>query len=98
MMLSALQKYILVECLTAEEKILRGKLLKYYNNKKNKPKIKDQRDIISKSLNKLIEKGLIIGYGKRTAEKWFFTFIQLTPQGKKKAMEIFKSKQQKLFK
>ena len=98
MKLSALQKYILMECLTADEKILRGKLLKYYSNKKNKPKIKDQRDIISKSLNKLIEKGLIVGYGKRTAEKWFFTFIQLTPKGKKKAMEIFKSKQQKLFK
>lgn len=105
MRLSLLQKYILMECLTADEKILRGKFREYYlpsrqagKNEKNKPKLKDQADIVNKSINKLIDKGLLVGFGKRTAEKWFFTFVKLTPQGKRKAMEIFKSRQQKLFK
>jgi hypothetical protein len=98
MKLSALQKYILIECLTTSEKMLRGKFREYYQNKKNKPKLKDQNDIVNKSINKLIDKGLLVGFGRRTSEKWFFTFVKLTPKGKKKSMEIFKSKQQKLFK
>ena len=97
MKLSALQKYVLMECFAADEKILRGKLLNYYYNKKKKPGKKDQMDIISKSLNRLIDKGMVVGYGKRTAEKWFFTFIKLTPKGKAKARQIYREKQQKLF-
>lgn len=97
MRLSSLQKYILMECLGARDKVLRGKLLDFYKNKRGKPSKKDRIDIISKSINRLIDKGLLTGYGKRTAEKWFFTFVKLTPQGKKAALRIYKEKQQKLF-
>lgn len=97
MKLSALQKYILMECYRVPDKMLRGKLIEYYKNKKKKSKKKDQLDAINKSVNKLIDRGLLIGYGKRTAEKWFYTFIKLAPAGKKKARGIYLARQQKLF-
>jgi hypothetical protein len=92
-----------MECLGAREKVLRGKLLDFYKKRKGKertrafPTKKDQIDIISRSINRLIDKGLLTGYGKRTATKWFFTFVKLTPQGKKAALKIYKARQQKLF-
>lgn len=99
MKLSKLQKYILLEAYATKDKLLRGKLLDYYKTKKNKkkkPNKKDQINIIHRSINRLIDRGLMIGYGKRTREKWFYTFIRLSPQGKATAKKIFLDKQQKL--
>ena len=96
MRLSALQKYILIICLQSKDKVLQSKLTEYYLNRKSKPKLKDQITVIHKSINSLIDNGALIGYGKRTKEKWFYSFIKLSPLGKKLILNIYKDRQQKL--
>jgi len=44
----------------------------------------------------LIDRELLIGYGKRTPHKWFVTHVRLTRLGVKKAVEILEQKQIKL--
>jgi hypothetical protein len=50
---------------------------------------------MTKSLERLIDKGLMIGYGRRTPEKWFIDEIRLTDVGKKAARKLL-GQQQKL--
>ncbi len=94
MRLSKLQKYIVVQALEKRGRLAREGLLKFYQP--SAVKLKDQQNIITKSILRLIEKGLLIGYGKRTPEKWFITEIKLTNSGKKQAEKIWRAKQQKL--
>lgn len=96
MRFSQLQKYTLCQALAHKDKLERRKLFEYYKNKNNEPSRTDQLNIITKSCERLIDKGLLVGYGRRTAEKWFFTYFRLTAKGRKKALEIRKQKQQKL--
>ncbi|MFA6533736.1 MAG: hypothetical protein WCT37_01025 [Patescibacteria group bacterium] len=95
MRLSALQRHILRQCFQARKKLSRARLVDFYNNAKNKPKSEDQINIITKSIERLITKGLLVGYGVKTAEKWFIREISLTRAGQKAAREAL-GKQQKL--
>ena len=52
-------------------------------------------ETITKSLERLIDKGLMIGYGRRTPEKWFIDEVQLTPAGRR-AARITLGEQQRL--
>ena len=65
----------------------------YYSHKKTKKEI--VTNDITKSVERLIERELIIGFGKKTARKWFITQVSLTPKGKRTAKTLF-GKQQKL--
>jgi len=95
MRLSILQKYILHQCYLEKKKLNRSRLTKFYNNKKKSPKKEDQINIITKSIERLIERGLLVGYGVRTPEKWFIREIRLTRKGMKIAKELM-GQQQKL--
>jgi len=55
---------------------------------KKKPKKEDQANIITKSLERLIGKGFLIGYGVRTPKKWFIKKIKLTAAGRKMAKKL----------
>jgi len=66
----------------------------FYKTKKTKEKY--QEEIITKSLMSLIDREMLVGYGKRTPHKWFVTHVRLTNKGIKKATEILESKQAKL--
>ncbi len=83
MKLSALQRYILLSGYGEKEKFSRGGLLKFYDKQKRKPKKEDQVNIITKSLERLIEKGFMVGYGVRTPKKWFIKEIKLTAVGQR---------------
>lgn len=73
------------------------KLLRQFYGKQSKPaEDRYQEGIVTNSLERLIDRGLAIGYGRRTPCKWFITHIKLTKQGIKKAIEILESKQRKL--
>ncbi|MDD5043572.1 MAG: hypothetical protein PHD51_02790 [Patescibacteria group bacterium] len=85
---SSLQKYILLQGLNQKGKFSRNILVKFYNNYKRKPKEADITNIITKSLERLIGKGLLTGYGVRTKEKWFIKEIFLTPLGRKSAKKF----------
>ena len=97
MRLSSLQKYILKNLLSSKGKSKRTQLLRFYDKQKNPPKKEDQLGIMTKSLERLIDKGLMIGYGRRTPEKWFIDEVQLTDYGRKAARKLFGQQQRLPF-
>lgn len=78
MRLSHLQKFILLQCLESKT----GRISRTRLNVKNKTKI------ITKSIERLIDKELLVGLGERTKYKWFIKDIKLTMLGKKQAKKL----------
>lgn len=99
MTLSNLQKYILIKGLEgAKNTVTKSVLKKFYAAKKNQPKIEDQLNIITKSVERLIKKGLAKGVGTKTAKKWFVKEVILTKKGLKKAKDLLGQQQELPFK
>lgn len=89
MRLSALQKYILLECSSSRSgRLNRSRLAKFYLKQKKKPKSSLITQIITQSIERLIDKELLVGFGVRTPHKWFIKEIKLTLQGKKQAKRL----------
>ncbi len=89
MRFSPLQRYILLVCLNSKNfKINRVKFSVFYDKQKNKPQSKLQTKIITQSLERLINRELLIGYGTRTPHKWFIKQISLTKKGRREAMKL----------
>jgi len=96
MKLSELQKYILKNCLQQNKaKVSRNVFEKFYDNTKKAPAKKIRANIITKSIERLIDKGLLVGFGEKTQHKLFITQVKLTPKGKK-ATQILFGQQEKL--
>jgi len=93
MRLSKLQRYILVLSLGSKIKKSRKGLEKFYQNQKEKPKNEDVQNIITKSLERLIDSELLIGYGRRTPHMWFIDEIKLTKKGRKQAKKFLGEQQ-----
>ncbi len=93
MRLSHLQKFILLNAYLARGQMKRIQLLKYYDKKRGAPKLEDQQGIITKSLERLIERGVLIGYGRRTPEKWFIESVKLTGKGKRESKKLLGQQQ-----
>jgi hypothetical protein len=82
MRLSSLQKFILLKCADKKDfEIKRGVLLAFYDGEKNPPRENLKNKIITASLESLIDRGLAIGYGRRTPRKWFMSGLKLTNAG-----------------
>ena len=97
MKLSELQKYILKQAWQSESKTAaKGVLEKFYDFDKRKPK--DIISIITKSVDRLIKKDLVAGYGHKTAKKWFISQVRLTTKGRKTARNLFGIQQKLPFK
>ncbi len=91
MKLSNLQKFILLECYNSKTgRINRSRLVHFYDNFKasQKPDKKLQIQIITKSLQRLIDKKLLVGFGERTKHKWFIKDIKITSAGKHIAKQL----------
>lgn len=94
MRLSNLQKFILLECLnsnppTGGNRVARGKLRQFYNKiigKKAKEEM--QEKIITQSIERLIDKELMVGFGERTPHKWYIKEIKLTAKGRRAAKNL----------
>ncbi len=93
MRLSRLQKYILLLLAGARGSLTRKHIESYYKSYKNPPSKEDQQNIITKSIERLIRRGLLIGYGRKTPQKWFIDEIRLTTQGKKEAKKLLGQQQ-----
>ena len=90
MILSRLQKYILKTTLHANKvRVSRNVFEKFYDNIKKAPSKKIRTNIITKSIERLIDKGLLTGFGEKTQYKLFITQVKLTPQGKKTTQNLF---------
>lgn len=85
---SQLQKYILLSAFNQKKLLAREQIRGFYYNYKIKPKKKDQEDAITKSIDRLIGRGMIIGLGYKTSRKWYNKSVKLTPLGKKSAREL----------
>ncbi|HPI67371.1 MAG TPA: hypothetical protein PKZ16_02420 [bacterium] len=91
MRLSNLQKYILLECAeTKKGMISRGRLTGFYDKIKTEKKAKQEiwTKIITQSIERLIDKEFLIGFGERTRYKWFIKEIKLTTKGRKEAKRL----------
>lgn len=88
MKISHLQRYVLGLGYAEKDKFGRGKILRFYDKQKRPPKLDDRVNIVTKSLERLIDKGFLIGYGVRTPKKWFIKEIKLTAAGRKAAKSL----------
>ncbi|MBI2050428.1 MAG: hypothetical protein HYT31_01325 [Parcubacteria group bacterium] len=95
-MLSKLQQFILEACVEGGGAIGRSVVDKNPDKSSSKAQAEHYKQVITASIERLIDRGLLIGYGAKTAEKLFITRIRLTPAGKREALAARKTKQQKI--
>jgi len=108
MPLSGLQKYILKTCYRQKRVLVKGKFEKFYLRAevltkggqfaKIIPSKTEQIKIISRSLERLINKGYAVGYGEKTQYKWFIKEIKLTALGRKLSKKLQGEQTRFLFK
>lgn len=83
MVFSGLQRYILLQAVTSPGRALsRGSLAQYYATAKRRPKPRALANVIARSLDRLIGRGLLVGHGRKTSRKWFIQTVKLTPRGR----------------
>lgn len=94
MRLSALQHSILLAALGSRRtSVPRNDFKHFYDRMEDPPKAEDQQNSITKSLERLIDKGLLIGFGRRTPEKWFIDTVKLTAAGRRAAKRLLGEQQ-----
>ncbi|PIR94297.1 hypothetical protein COT97_02300 [Candidatus Falkowbacteria bacterium CG10_big_fil_rev_8_21_14_0_10_39_11] len=99
MRLSQLQKFILLKGYYRKgQKLSRNVFINFYKNNKSQAKKEMQQKIITGSIESLIDKELLIGYGRRTPHKWFIEQVKLTDKGIKEALKLLGEQKQLPFK
>jgi len=88
MRLSALQKYILKQCFLGNNSKISKKVIENFYSLKT-VKAKNIINDITKSVDRMIIKELITGYGTKTAKKWYIKEVGLSPKGKRLVRAIF---------
>ncbi|HDQ22904.1 MAG TPA: hypothetical protein ENN28_02915 [Candidatus Uhrbacteria bacterium] len=89
MKLSKLQKYILLACFEKKySKLDRKVLLHFYNFYKKKHSRDIMVNSITVSIDRLIKKGLLVGFGEITKEKIFIDKVRLTRLGREIAKKL----------
>ncbi len=88
--LSTLQKSILLQCLDLKGRLQKVLLEEWYAHlgKERAMSYRDAQHTVTKSLERLIDHGLLIGHGVRTEHKWFIHEVRLTPHGRKLAKKL----------
>lgn len=93
-MFSCLQQKILGECMRRRDEIVnRDPMVAYCSEgglKSNRVKT------VTKSLERLIDRGYLVGYGIRTPKKWFIKEVRITRDGTKAYERWLSRKQKKL--
>ncbi|MBI4280929.1 hypothetical protein HY628_01915 [Candidatus Uhrbacteria bacterium] len=88
MRLSGLQKYILKTCLAAGGRLDRQPFEGFYQGSGRAPRSGEQVKIITRALERLIDREMLIGSGLRTPHKWYIKEVKLTAKGRKTAKEL----------
>jgi hypothetical protein len=84
-----LQQYILLQALLKPaQKTGREVFLNFYKKQARPPKAELRAKIISRSLEGLIDKEMLVGYGMRTPHKWFIKDVRLTAKGRAAAQSL----------
>lgn len=88
MMLSRLQKFILIKCYNSKSfRVNRIGFLAFYRDQ-GRAKADMRTKIITSSIESLIDRELMTGYGVRTAHKWFIREVSLTDKGRRVARKL----------
>ncbi|MBI1961667.1 MAG: hypothetical protein HYS45_03120 [Parcubacteria group bacterium] len=95
-MLSKLQQFILEACVEGGGSVSRSVIDKSRDKSSSKAHQEHYKRIITASIERLIDRGHLVGYGTKTQQKLFITKIKLTLAGRKAALEYRKKRQQKL--
>ena len=105
MRLSLLQKYILRTVYEGRlKRFPRDRLVQYHAEERGTSRVaitrkraegNDAVNAITKSVERLIDKELMVGYGVRTPHKWYIHEVGLTAKGKKAAKRL-RGEQQEL--
>ncbi|MFC1598383.1 hypothetical protein ACFL2M_02520 [Patescibacteria group bacterium] len=97
--MSRLQQHILKQAVSHSgrvgRRVDRDVFLRYYSSVKDAPQSSLHAKIITKSLERMIDKELLLGFGYRTRHRWFIEEVSLTPLGRKEARKLL-GQQQKL--
>ncbi len=94
---SRLQRYILTAIVGSRiERFPRRLVNEFYAKQAHRPK--DVEGVITKSLERLIDKELLVGYGRRTPHKWFIEEVRLTTKGRRTARALLGRQTQFAFK
>ena len=97
MRLSSLQRYILLACNDAKgQRRERRGLEQFYDGETERPSEKDVQNAVTRSLERLIDKELLIGYGVRTPHRWYIKEIRLPPKGRRVVKELLAANQTRL--
>lgn len=92
MRLSLLQRFILKNISESRSQAVnRAVFSEFYKTRGVTPA--DMANIITNSLERLIDRGLLVGHGIRTPKKWFIREVRLTPLGKKSARALLGTQQ-----
>lgn len=94
-MFSSLQQRILDECYRRREQVDRQRFASFYGAD-SKVKASDRTKIITQSLERLIDRGFLVGYGIRTPKKWFIKDVRITRLGIKQWEKFLERNQKKL--
>ncbi len=93
MRFSALQQHILKTALEEGGRVGRTLFLRFYDSAESGSKEQLRGKIITHSLERLIDRGYMTGFGHRTKEKWFIDAVELTPLGKRQARLLIAQQQ-----
>lgn len=89
MRLSRLQRFILVESHSRRSSpIAPHEFSRFYQGQKDKPSAKDRQTILTRSIERMIDHELAVGYGRRTPHKWYIEAITLTARGRRLAKSL----------
>lgn len=93
MALSGLQRFILTEVYGSRSpRVLRRAFDAFYGKRSEKPA--EREGTVTRSLERLIDRGYLVGYGRRTPEKWFIEEVRLTALGRRAARKLLGEQQQ----
>lgn len=95
-MLSHLQQYILEECALRGGGISRRLLHSNYQASRSRSRADNYKKIITQSIERLIERGFLVGYGRKTREKLFIDKIRLTAAGRPALAKLRQRQQPRL--
>jgi hypothetical protein len=95
-MVSELQKNILETCLDNGGSCLRLEIENKAGIESSKAQKENIKNIINRSIERLIERGYLVGYGSKTKEKLFITSVRITSFGLKYVKYMRKQSQKTL--
>jgi hypothetical protein len=86
MILSELQRYVLRTAYRYPR--VRVPRQAFADGPRRSRPVRHSAEILSRSLERLIDRGLLIGFGHRTSDKWFIESVRLTTLGRRHARAI----------